>query len=255
MSQFFVPPTSLSGDKFRIEGPEARHIVVVMRRKVGEVLQLFDGRGRRFEGRIERINGDGSLSGAILSFLPAAEPESAAELWLHQGLLKAEAWEWILEKGTELGVDRFIPILTPRSVVLLRDNKRIESKMERWRRILMAAAKQCQRAELPELREPLDFSRALEDCAGQGASFLAWERLSGAAAPKLGEELARARQASPGRLRVNLFIGPEGGFSQDEAGLAQSRGVILVGLGPRVLRAETAALAACALVGLSSGAR
>ncbi|MDE2238269.1 MAG: RNA methyltransferase, partial [Elusimicrobia bacterium] len=146
----------------------------------------------------------------------------------------------------ELGVASLTPVLTPRTVVLLRE-ERAKAKQERWGRIVLSAAKQCQRASLPELRAAAEFRDAIRARpSGDGVvAAVAWEGLCGQTARKaLGEALRRASPVS----EVQLFVGPEGGFSDEEIELARATGAVIFGLGPRILRAETAALAALSIV-------
>lgn len=251
MPQFFLPEGALTDKKFHLKGPEAFHITKVLRYQAGQSLVLFDGKGGRFEGLIERVEPDGSVWGKLTTTLHATEDRKAVELWLYQGLLKASHWDYVLEKGTELGVSAFVPVLTPRTVVLLHEAERVKAKAERWSRVLMAASKQCGRAKLPDLHDPVEFRQAIKTCtAGKGLTLLAWEGLSGATA---GETLKLSlREADQGRgaesVTVNLFVGPEGGFTEEEVELAESLGAVVFGLGPRTLRSETAALAAASLI-------
>lgn len=248
MPQFYLSPESTDGKSFRLAGPEAFHLVKVMRCREGESLSLFDGRGGRFEGVIERIHPDGTVTGTLM----ALRVEAAARpvrLHLYQGLLKSSHWDYVLEKGTELGVSSFTPTLTPRTVVLLHEVERVKAKKGRWERILMAAVKQCGRPDLPALREPVQFRDAVKASEGKGLMLLAWEGMSSATAHETLRPILREAEASfKGPLEVHLFVGPEGGFSADEVELARSLGAKPFGMGTRILRAETAALAAAALV-------
>ncbi len=248
--QFFLPPESLHDKAFHLIGPEAFHLVKVLRYQVGQPLTLFNGKGGRFSGVIEKIHADGSVSGRLTATLESAAEKPEVQLNLYQGLLKASHWEFVLEKGTELGVSAFYPTLTPRTVVLLREADRVKAKAERWGRIVMAASKQCRRAVLPEVKEPVEFRDAIRAVQGKGLTVVAWEGLSGATAREtLRETFARGRERLAEKdFAVNLFIGPEGGFSEEEIELAESVGAVLFGMGSRVLRAETATLAACALI-------
>jgi 16S rRNA (uracil1498-N3)-methyltransferase len=250
MPQFFVPPEALAKGTFRLDGPEAFHVTKVLRYRPGQSVILFDGQGGRFEAVIKEIHPDGSVTGALTGTLHAKDSRKPVELRLYQGLLKSGHWDMVLEKGTELGVSVFVPVLTPRTVVLLNEAERVKSKAERWGRILQAASKQCGRAALPVLGAPAQFRDAVKECQGKGLTLLAWEGLSGAtAAESVRLTLREADQGRGGEaLRVNLFIGPEGGFSEEEVELAESLGVVVFGLGRRILRAETAAIAAVALL-------
>lgn len=247
MPQFFLPFDRPADSKtFHLEGPEAFHLVKVLRVQPGQTVSLFDGKGGKFEGVVEQVHEDGSVSGRIVE-VKKQERKPAAPIHLHQGLLKSSHWDFVLEKGTELGAASFTPLLTPRTVVLLRE-ERAKSKQERWTRVIMAASKQCQRADLPELRAAAEFRDAIRACAAQknAVTALAWEGLCGRGAREtLGAALRDA--AEQGRAgSINLFIGPEGGFSDDEVELARAVGAVIFGLGPRILRAETAAMAALA---------
>lgn len=222
----------------------------VLRYREGQSLTLFDGKGNRYQGVIEKIHPDGAVSGRLTATLESGAARTEVKINLYQGLLKASHWEWVLEKGTELGVSAFVPVLTPRTVVLLREEQRLKAKAERWARLVMAASKQCERPVLPAVLEPIEFRLAIKDCQGKGLTALAWEGLKATTA---GETLREAlREASPRladeNFAVNLFIGPEGGFTEEEVELAQSLGAVVFSLGPRILRAETAALAATVLV-------
>lgn len=250
MPQFFLSPDSVQDKTFHLKGPEAFHITKVLRYREGQSLVLFDGKGGRYEAVIQKIFPDGSLSGALTGTLHAKDKRPEVHLNLYQGLLKSSHWEWVLEKGTELGVSSFIPVLTPRTVVVLREADRTKAKTERWNKIILSASKQSGGARLPELLEPVEFRDAIKTCAGKGLTLLAWEGLAQATAGSTLRASLREAEKTRGKesLSVNLFIGPEGGFTEEEVELAESTGAVVFGLGSRILRAETAALAASALV-------
>lgn len=256
MPQFFVAPEDIQKKSFRLTGPEAFHVVKVLRYGQGQSLALFDGKGGRFEGVIERVDPDGSVLGKLTATLKADDARAAVKLHLYLGLLKASHWDYALEKATELGAASVTPVLTPRTVVLLHEVSRVQAKAERWGRLVMAAAKQCGRADLPPVREAVQFRDALRSAKDRGLVLLAWEGMKGSVAA---EHLRLAlREADQKRgvesLDVHLFIGPEGGFSEEEIELAEASGAVVFGMGPRTLRAETAALAAITLVQYEFGA-
>ncbi len=248
MPQFFVLPDNIQGNSFRLTGPEAFHAVRVLRYAKGQSLSLFDGKGGRFKGVIETINTDGSVAGPITATVKAHDVRAPVRLHLNLGLLKAGHWDYALEKATELGVASFVPVLTPRTVVLLHEVDRVRSKQERWSRLVMAAAKQSGRADLPLVREPVQFRDAIRAC--KGLTLMAWEGMKGSIASETLRLALREADLKRGAesLDVYLFIGPEGGFSEEEVEMAEAADAVLFGLGPRVLRAETAALAAVTLV-------
>ncbi len=250
MPQFFVAPEDIQNKTFRLTGPEAFHVTKVLRFAPGQSLALFDGQGGRFEGVIENIGADGTVSGKLTATIKSDDHRTPIKLNLYLGLLKASHWDYALEKGTELGVSSFIPLLTPRTVVLLHEVQRVRAKQERWERIVMAAAKQCARAELPPVREPAQFRDAIRSCKDRGLTLLAWEGMKGSVASETLRLALREADQKRGEdsLDVNLFIGPEGGFSDEEIELAEAEGAIVFGMGPRVMRAETAAAAAITLI-------
>ena len=256
MPQFFVAPEDIQKKSFRLTGPEAFHVVKVLRYGLGQSLALFDGQGGRFEGVIERLDPDGTVSGKLTATLKADDARAAVKLHLYLGLLKASHWDYALEKATELGVASIIPVLTPRTVVLLHEAQRAPAKADRWARLVMAAAKQCGRAELPPVREAAQFRDALRAAKDKGLVLVAWEGMKGSvAADHLRLALREADQKrGADSLDVHLFIGPEGGYSDEEIELAEASGAVVFGMGPRVLRAETAAAAAVTLVQYEFGA-
>lgn len=250
MPQFLVAPEDVSQNTFRLAGPEAFHVSKVMRLAAGAELELFDGKGGRFKGVIEGVHADGTVTGKVTQTLKADDRRAPVALNLYLGLLKASHWDYALEKGTELGVSAFIPLLTPRTVVLLHEIERTKAKAERWSRLIMAASKQCGRADLPPVRDAVQFRDAIRAVKDKGVVLVAWEGMKGSVASQTLGPALRAADAKRGAdlLEVSLFIGPEGGFSDEEIELAEAEGAVLFGMGPRVLRAETAAIAAAALV-------
>lgn len=250
MPQFLVAPEDVGHNKFRLAGPEAFHVSKVMRLAAGAELDLFDGKGGRFKGVIEAVHADGTVTGKVTATLKADDSRAPVALNLYLGLLKASHWDYALEKGTELGVSAFVPLLTPRTVVLLHEIERTKAKAERWSRLIMAASKQCGRADLPPVRDAVQFRDAIRAVKDKGITLVAWEGMKGSVASQTLGPALRAADAKRGTdpLEVSLFVGPEGGFSDEEIELAEAEGAVLFGMGPRVLRAETAAIAAAALV-------
>ena len=250
MPQFLVAPEDVSHGGFSLKGPEAFHVAKVMRLGAGAELDLFDGKGGRFKGVIEAVHADGSVTGKVTETIKADDERAPVSLNLYLGLLKASHWDYALEKGTELGVSAFIPLLTPRTVVLLHEVERTKAKAERWSRLIMAASKQCGRADLPPVRDAVQFRDAIRAHKDGGIVLVAWEGMKGSVASQTLGPALRAADAKRGAqtLEVSLFIGPEGGFSNEEIEMAEAEGAVVFGMGPHILRAETAAIAAAALV-------
>jgi 16S rRNA (uracil1498-N3)-methyltransferase len=165
--------------------------------------------------------------------------ELHARVVLYQGLLKAAKFEWVLQKGTELGVAAFVPLRTERSVTGAEDVG--ASKRARWQRILTEATEQCGRARVPDLAEPRPLAEAARALPPGDLALIPWEREHATALRAALATLGAAPAA------IHLFIGPEGGFAAGEVALARECGARPVSLGPRVLRAETAAIAAVTL--------
>lgn len=240
--RFFVEPSILVGETVVLSGPLAHQLSRVLRLRPGERIILLDGEGQECEAEVEALQAH-QAQVRILARRPAAG-EPRHQVTLYQALLKGPRFEWVLQKGTELGIAAFVPILTSRCVAV---PQRPEAKLARWQAIVREAAEQAGRGRLPRVAAPLPFAAA---CAGvkEERAFLAWE----------GERDIGLRQALAGLEGADgvswaLFIGPEGGFSAEEVALAQGYGIRPVSLGPRTLRAETAALAAAAALFFALG--
>ena len=239
MPQFFVDPRDVdeAGGKAVLGAEETRHLERVLRLRPGAGLVIFDGGGRRWATRLGATEG-GRASVSELRRLGSNEP--AVSLELIQGLPKGERWEWLLEKGTELGIARFRPVYTEHGVARL-PASRVPARLERWRKIALAAAKQCERGVVPEVVEPLslaDVTRALPP-GGVGEARLALTERAGEVS-----ELPPVAAAG----RILLAVGPEGGWSSGDRRLLQAAGFQPWSLGSRILRAETAALAGVAIL-------
>jgi 16S rRNA (uracil1498-N3)-methyltransferase len=215
----------------------AHQLQSVLRLRAGDRVLILDGSGFEFITELHRVE-RGKATGMVLSMEPN-RTEPAVRLTLFQCSLKADKFEWVLQKGTELGVTCFVPVVSQRSIV--RPGQALLRKYDRWRSIIREAAEQSQRGRLPELEQPLTWTEAVS--AGTGLKLMPWENAKTASNPAgLGdvvhEHLLRDPSAS-----VSLLIGPEGGISAEEALQAREAGWQAVSLGPRILRAETAALA------------
>jgi 16S rRNA (uracil1498-N3)-methyltransferase len=235
MSQeyFYIEPSSINGSFVMISGDEAKHISRVLRKEPGEMIWVADGTGHVYETMIRSIYPYGVECEILKSFPFLHEP--AVEITLAVGLLKNPSrMDWIIEKGTELGVSNFLPLLTrytiPQSV-----------KEERWRNIALAAMKQCGRCVLPKIFSPMKFANALEYASSHEVKLIPFEKTEHILF--IGEIMKRHSPKS-----AIIFIGPEGGFSDDEIKAAEQSGCIQVSLGPRRLRTETAAIVAASWV-------
>lgn len=239
------PPVLLGarpGAEVEVKGSEARRLVRVMRVRPGEEVQLFDGRGRAWNGHVMRV-APGRLAVRLSHPEPeGAGPEPVLRLVLLQAVPKGDRMELALEKATELGVSEVWPVITKRSVVRPDGSG---GRLVRWRRVVETAARQAGRLAVPEVRPPLAWDRALLEVTqlgGRWARIVAWEQAEGPLTAVL------SRGAAPDLAGVVMAAGPEGGLTRDEVRLAESADFEVVSLGPRVLRAETAGWVMLALV-------
>jgi 16S rRNA (uracil1498-N3)-methyltransferase len=235
--RFFVPPDQIVGQQVFLRGEQARQIHGVLRLRPPQTIVVLDNQGWQYDLRLENVSGD-RVVGAITARARAVEP--VVQITLCQSMLKKDNFEWILQKGTELGITAFVPVISQRSIV--RQAALKQNKAQRWQRILAEAAEQSQRGRVPTLSEPVSLEEAIAASQTADLALIPWEEEArqGLLA------LLRAMPVAP--RQIALFIGPEGGYAPDEIDLARAAGVVPVTLGPRILRAETAAVAATALL-------
>jgi 16S rRNA (uracil1498-N3)-methyltransferase len=235
MSQeyFYIEPSSINGNLVMISGDEAKHISRVLRKQPGEMIWVSDGNGCVYETLIRSIYAYG-VECEILKAHPQLH-EPGIELTLAVGLLKNPSrMDWIIEKGTELGVSQFLPLLTRYTIAQ-------SVKEERWRNIALAAMKQCGRCVLPKIFPPMKLTTAFEYGASNDVKLIPFEKTENVLF--IGEVMKRHVPKS-----AIIFIGPEGGFTDEEIVQAEQAGCMQVSLGPRRLRTETAAIVAAAWV-------
>ena len=224
----------ITGDtRQTLRGTAANHISRVLRLRVGDKLTLFDGNGGEYEARIDEFGKDAVQ--VTVAEQRSVERESPVSITLAQGISRGERMDLVVQKATELGVARIVPLITERCVVKL-DAKQAESKLRHWRAITIAASEQCGRNRLPTMEAVTKFHDYLGDA-----------RLNASTSHRLllspvGN--ARIRDLNGEVPEVSLLIGPEGGLSEVEQDYAMRAGFTAVRLGPRILRTETAALAA-----------
>jgi len=230
--RFFVTADALAGEKSRLTGSLARRLSRVLRLRPGERIVLFSGDGVEHVILLERVAAT-QVAGRIVERRPGL-PEPAVAVTLYQALLKGERFEWVLEKGTELGVVRFVPVTSGRAVVRRQGGG---ARAERWKRIVIEAAEQCGRAVVPQVEAPQSLDEAL--ASASGLLLLPYERERA-----LG--LRSALHAAAELREVSVLVGPEGGFEADEVARAEADGAKIVSLGARILRSETAGIATVA---------
>jgi 16S rRNA (uracil1498-N3)-methyltransferase len=240
MHRFFIPPEWIDEGKVTISGWLVHQLQHVLRLKTEDHILVLDNNGWEYEVELKRMTTERVNGKIIEKRLSRAEPRT--HITLYQALLKGSKFEFVLQKCTELGVAAFVPTISDRCVVgNLADVT--SGKIMRWKRITQEAAEQSGRGRLPLLRSPLLFGQACEQASG--FSLIPWE---GEKAMGLSAALKEQTSAGGYPSSVNLFIGPEGGFSDSEVEFARAYGIKPVSLGNRILRAETAAIAAVAAI-------
>jgi 16S rRNA (uracil1498-N3)-methyltransferase len=223
-----------AGQQLLLEGSAANHLMRVLRLRSGDALTVFDGSGGEFAARVAQFRRETVV--VSVQEHRALERESPLSLTLAQGISRGERMDWIVQKATELGVSRIVPVFTKRSVVRL-DEKQAERKLQHWRAIAVAACEQCGRNRIPTLAAPVDFFEVIApDPSGCDRLLLS----------PTGD--LRIDDLEGVRAEITVLIGPEGGLEDSEHEAAMAAGFKAVRLGPRVLRTETAAVAALTII-------
>ena len=239
--RFYAPPQAFaSGAKsVTLSGEETRHLRDVLRLKSGDEVYVFDGAGREVRGQIQSITRE-STEISVADEVEPARPESPLNLTLAVALLKGEKFDLVVQKMTELGVVRVIPVITARADVKIRSDDDARRKLIRWRRITLEASKQCGRARLMDLENPTAFHDFVERPGGDELRLMFSER-GGTSLAAVGE----TNQKGDG---VTALVGSEGGWTNEEIDQARAAGWKIITLSGRILRAETAAIAVSALL-------
>lgn len=239
MTRFFVD--KVSGGQVVLSREDSHHLLRVMRAEVGTRFTVL-AEAMQYECVLEEV-AEGRAVGRVEESRPAGG-EPPIQITLFQGLAKGEKMELVIQHGTEIGVTEFVPVATARSVVKL-DPRKAEERVERWQRIAREAAEQCRRGVVPRVSPVLTWKQAVARAGEFDVAMVPWE--------EGGEPLRAVLEAHPGASRFALFIGPEGGLSPEEVALARERGAVAVTLGPRILRTETAPLAAASAILFARG--
>ena len=236
MYQFFVESEQIhiSDKTVIISGPDLNHMKNVLRMKPGEEFNVSNGiDGKEYRCAVRTYESDCAL--CELRFIKEDNVELGAEIYLFQGLPKADKMELIVQKAVELGVDTVIPVAAKRCVVKL-DDKKAAAKIARWQGIAEAAAKQSKRSVVPEVTDVMNFSQAVKKAADMDVRIIPYELAEGM--EKTREIISSLR---PGQ-DIAVFIGPEGGFEDSEIQMAVENGIEPITLGKRILRTETAGM-------------
>lgn len=242
MHRFAIAPDHIRDQRVTFDREETHHLARVLRLGPGDLVLATDGRGHEYTVRIETLGA--SATGAILEIVQRSR-ESPLAVTLVQAVPKGNKMEAIIRAATELGVTRIVAALTARTVVT-REEDRWRERARRWQRVAREAAKQCGRAVLPQVVGPVSLPHALEAEEHTQLRICLWE---GEQRPF--DEVLRGAPRAPGSIA--MVVGPEGGLSLDEVEHARDRGWAIAGLGPRILRTETASLVALVVIQMTFG--
>ena len=231
--RIYVPQSLTPGLEVELPVQAGEHIARVLRLERGHPLRLFNGDGREFSGDIASLT-KRAVTARVLEPMVVSDRESPLRITLGQGIARGEKMDLILQKATELGVARIVPLITLRTEVKL-DAERAERRLAHWHAVIASACEQCGRNRLPELREPIrlaDWVAALDESAGVRLSLDPQGDIA-------------VRELPPSEC-ATLAVGPEGGLSDQDLAILVQAGFRGLRLGPRILRTETAGLAALA---------
>jgi 16S rRNA (uracil1498-N3)-methyltransferase len=236
MPRFYVPPERLTGDRVELGGDAYRHLARVLRVAAGDEVRVFDGHGAEIEAQVVAV---GARTVTLALGARSHRPAPVVAVTLLQAVPRGDRMDLLVQKTSELGVTRIVPVVAERSVARPR-----AERSRRWQTIAIEAARQSGRADVPEVTAPLPLAEALPLAAPCASRLALWED----------ERALPLRQACAGSAQaVALLIGPEGGLARGEVERARAAGFVTVGLGPRILRVETAAIVAVALVQAAAG--
>lgn len=241
--RFYAPPSAFTSNResVTLASDEVRHLRDVLRLKEGDEVYVFDGEGKEFHCRVEESRRD-TASLKIISEAAPPRPESSLKLQLAVALLKGEKFDLVVQKATELGVVRIVPVTTRFADIRLRDERDGAKRVTRWQRIALEAAKQSGRAVVPEVISPVAFESLVQAAVSDNAIGLMFSERDGKSLFEVGKNL-------PARLTsLTALVGPEGGWANEELTLAFEAAWTIVTLGGRTLRAETAAIAVTVLL-------
>ena len=239
MPVFFLPPHCISPPTVSVTGELLTHLRDSLRIEVGETILVGDGEGQRYRTEITAITKQ-SMTGRVIDVIPRP-PQHAPSLILGQAILKGEKMDWVIQKTTELGVCTIIPIQSQQSIVQLKAD-RIETQTARWQRIALEAAQQSEQWRVPTIASPLSLSSCAIQISSHALTLILTERRDHSMT------LSRIELPTSSKTSILVLVGPEGGWTQNEVATAEGMGCIPITLGPRILRAETAAMIATGIL-------
>lgn len=236
MQKFFVSRENINDSKVIITGDDIKHISKVLRKSIGDILIVSDGYGMEYEVKISQLDKE-KLYADILQKTQAKI--QTLEVTLYQALPKLDKMDTIIQKCTELGITKIVPYISEFTVITI-DEKKSDKKTERWRKIALEACKQCGRSVIPDVTPIHSFEDMLSEQQHYDIGIFAYEK-ENSSVKKLLKENSESK-------RISIIIGPEGGFSKEEARKIVEYGAKSVGLGPRILRTETAGMVVLCII-------
>lgn len=237
MHCFYTDKENISDSRVRLTGTDVNHIKNVLRMEKGERITVCDGEGTFYQCVLEELD-PREITADIIG-KEEADTELKVRITLFQGLPKRDKLELIIQKAVELGVDEIVPTTTRFCVAKIEDRKKEKKKLERWQSICEAAAKQSGRGKIPVVKPPISYKEAVLCGKEMERALIPYEKAEGMQAF---QKAAAACAQLPAGSRIGIFIGPEGGFSEEEIALAREAGILPISLGKRILRTETAGL-------------
>ena len=237
MHRFFVHTNCINGETVELPGAVSRQLYQVLRCRPGDQIILLDNSGVEYYVKLESV--DQKRVTGIVTEIGKGKGDPKTKITLYQGILKSDKFEFVLQKGTELGVSDFVPTLCSRSIPTLNNNNWSKNRQSRCLKIISEATEQCGRSVMPILRNPIDFWSACDHAEGFKLILSEYEHKT-----SLKKALTALNVRDYHNTRTSVFVGPEGGFTQNEIDHARTRNIAAVSLGNRTLRAETAGIAA-----------
>ena len=233
MRRFYAAPEEFEGTSIKLSTEETRHLRDVLRLSVGDQIQIFDGEGREFIAEIATVAKRETLL-TIVDEISAPAPESNLDLTIAASVYKNDKFDLVIQKAVELGVARVCPIVTFRSEAKL---DAALNRTERWRKIALEATKQCERARIMSIDEPVSFADFLEGLTDESGELLMFSEKDGGSIPDFNDP-----------KKITALVGPKGGWEDSEIELAEQSGFIPIKLGKRIMKAETAVITFAALL-------
>lgn len=236
MSKFFVDKNQIIEDKIYLDRENAKHILNVLRCKIGEKIEVSSGDGFDYLCEIEEIKNKEVIVKIIDCFGNESEPKT--KITIYQGLPKGEKMELLIQKCVEIGVDKIVPVNTDRTIVKLSGKE--DKKVDRWNKISESASKQSRRGKIPIIEKIVSFKQAIEICKENDINIIPYEK-------EKEKSLKSVIKQFKGE-KIGVFIGPEGGFSEKEINMAIENNILPITLGKRILRTETAGMVATTIL-------